>query len=188
MLFGINPNTTLMPGWLCRCESARFHTPLSAIQRGNNRKGRENKWSGRYFAGTFVQSFSPPVSVCLLLCFTQHAYTPNVYLNAPESDAPRDTQDGWFRMRICTVRRHVLSTDFLLSCFPGKRSLTFVAVFRTKTAHARRSSVERARRELINIAYACRPRPREIDLTRLNGALPERSNNSRVLIVNRMLF
>lgn len=131
------------------------------------------------------------VSLLLTLCLPLALFrtTRVTFIFLPQLTRERST--AWHarrmvsRVYICLVWMHVLSTDFLLSCPPGKWSLTFVAVFHMKNrasncAHARKSSVEQARRELINIAFARRPRPREIDLTRLNGALPERRNNLRI--------
>lgn len=113
-----------------------------------------------------------------------HSSVQLFYLESPASDAPRDTQDGWFRMRIC-VQPAVDACGFPRFLFPGKRSLTFVAVFHTENrnqcAHARK----RARRKLIDIANAHR-QTQEIDLTRLNSR--RREEVTCVLIVNRLLF
>lgn len=44
-------------------ERALSYSTLGGSQRGNNRKGRENEESGRYFAGAFVYIFSLSLSL-----------------------------------------------------------------------------------------------------------------------------
>lgn len=102
------------------------------------------------------------------------AYRNTVYLFTlaqPASDAPRDTQDGWFRVcvfafasaRMSVPRAHFLAFCFPLFPFPPRKVISDLRrCFFTRKMRARargKPPVERVSvRKLINIADACRGR------------------------------
>lgn len=52
MLFRDLTRCNVLMAGFANARMCAFHS--LQLKRGNNRKGRENKWSGRYFAGTFI--------------------------------------------------------------------------------------------------------------------------------------